>query len=70
MTTVYEYVTDKQTPEAVHLARQVDIAVEPDPHTLCGKPIHWATQEMGDETMSGIAATCTDCKQQLAEENA
>lgn len=51
---VFEYVTLPS--EVVHLVRQMD-----DDRTLCGRPVPDSTP-VGDETVSGIAATCKSCR--------
>jgi hypothetical protein len=52
----WEYVA---TATAVHLMGAA-MAMTPDPATLCGRPVdgHWTR---GDETASGLAATCRSC---------
>ena len=61
MDTVYEYRTDERT-EKVHLLVQMrrDVVAR----TLCGKRA--ADLVPGDETTSGIAATCDRCKAKRA----
>ena len=57
---VMEYVTaparQEDAVETVHLVSNGFAA-----KTLCGKPVdeHW---KIGDETVSGIAATCGNCR--------
>lgn len=53
-----EYVTSPNGP--IHIAAQ-DAMARQDARTLCGRPItgEWA---IGDETVSGIAAHCGNCR--------
>lgn len=54
------YVTSPR--EIIHLRRRLD-----DRRTICGQLIGdgWV---LGDETVSGLIATCDRCKLQLSEE--
>ncbi len=45
----------------VHLATHQRINTENQPSTLCGQRIRWTLWEEGDETLSGMAATCKRC---------
>ncbi len=51
-----DYVTSKAT-GIVHLMSQNPIA----DHTLCMERVSLDTHEWGDETLTGIAATCPTC---------
>jgi hypothetical protein len=52
----WEYVA---TATATHLIGH-NMARLPDPTTLCGRPVDWGWT-WGDETTSGLAATCKTC---------
>jgi hypothetical protein len=61
--TVYEYVRSPE--DRIHLARQADIVDETTAtRTLCGHVIQpgW---KPGDETMTGLAATCVTCRRKV-----
>lgn len=57
MHTTRDYVTTKTT-DTVHLMSQHPVAER----TLCGQRVAIATHVWGDETVSGIAATCERCR--------
>jgi hypothetical protein len=58
--TVYDYAFSPK--ETIHLVRQEDVYVVGAEKTLCGQPLT-ADWWMGDETMSGLVATCGRCRQ-------
>ena len=58
---VHEYVTSPTG--TIHLIKASAFLLVPQPSTLCGlvyKPHLWGH---GDETVSGLAATCNRCRQ-------
>lgn len=54
------YVTNPRT-HTVHIVLDTDYT-RPGAHTLCGQPVAWNLYRTGDETQSGVAATCLRCK--------
>lgn len=63
--TVYEYLT-LPTTDTRHLVRQDDLEGRHF-RTLCGRDARTGTT--GDETMSGVAATCRRCRQLALPKN-
>jgi len=56
--TVYEYAYETDGP--IHLTIEDEFVWGDLGHTLCGKSLEG--MPFGDETLSGIAATCRQCK--------
>lgn len=47
----------------VHLVRSENVVTYPQPSTLCGKVLRSSDGwHFGDETMSGLVATCKRCR--------
>lgn len=59
---VYEYVMAPTG--TIHLAHQGATPSPTTSMTLCERPIR-STWELGDETPSGIAATCRTCRKRV-----
>lgn len=59
-TAVAVYVTSSRS-DTKHLTTHERVATMNQPTTLCGLTIRWTLWEEGDETASGIAATCRRC---------
>lgn len=59
MSPVFIYATSPTT-DVVHMTREGIFAADNMPITLCGRIIG-TTWSIGDETVSGIAATCRSC---------
>ncbi len=57
---VFDYVTTKST-GVVHLMSQHPVAER----TLCGQRVAVVSHVWGDETASGIAATCESCRKKV-----
>ena len=56
------YVTNPRT-FTVHVVTEADYATcSPATRTLCGQPVQWNLYRAGDETQSGVAATCARCR--------
>lgn len=57
----YVYVKHPRT-FTVHVVADGVRALGADAHTLCGLPVRWHLYEVGDETVSGVSATCRRCR--------
>jgi erythromycin esterase-like protein len=68
---VHEYVTHPAT-GTVHTVSTMHLMIADRPRTRCGQPIacygddRWT---FGDETVSGIAATCATCREAVRQSN-